>query len=447
MSKVWCIVLATLLLVSCAAPAAAPTANTTAPTNSVAPTATATALPPTATATAAPPTATPTETPIPPTATPVPVGVWLDPSLPPAAHDRVVMALEGQPVAQAESADEADLRVGWKLSTALGQWVYAVAAPFPTLADNITWQDVQQFWAGTTGALSVISEDGQSPTLFITQETLAAVEQILGPISDQAPVQVKGQAELVDAAWAARPHAWAIVPFDELEPRWKVLTIDGMDVLDKSLDMTKYPLTLGIGAEGQLADQLAAALSSGEPLTDRDTSRMTTLIMTGVTALVRATAYEMEQRGVLYPGELINPILRSADITHISNEIPFAKNCPPPDRNQQELVFCSDPSYIDLLRDAGADVIELTGNHFQDYGSQATLDTIAMYNQEGWPYYGGGKDLEDARKPMTIERNGNTFAFIGCNPVGPEYAWADADAGVALAGRHWYSDGQPGQAA
>ncbi|MCE5258768.1 MAG: CapA family protein, partial [Chloroflexi bacterium] len=154
---------------------------------------------------------------------------------------------------------------------------------------------------------------------------------------------------------------------------------------------------------------------------------MTVLMMTGVTAMVRSIAYRMETKGILYPGLEISGTLASADITHISNEIPFYSGCPYPDPVQQDLVFCSNPSYIELLRAVGADVIELTGNHFQDYGDEATLETLDMYNAEGWPYYGGGANLKDATKAITLTSNGNTLSFIGCNPVGPSYAWATAE--------------------
>jgi hypothetical protein len=77
------------------------------------------------------------------------------------------------------------------------------------------------------------------------------------------------------------------------------------------------------------------------------------------------------------------------------------------------------PKYIELLELVGADVIELTGNHFQDYGSVATLQTLDMYKERGWPYFGGGANLEDARKPALFTHNGNRIAFIGCNSIGP----------------------------
>jgi hypothetical protein len=80
---------------------------------------------------------------------------------------------------------------------------------------------------------------------------------------------------------------------------------------------------------------------------------MTTVILTGVTALVRATAYTMETKGVTYPAQDIREFMRAADITHISNEIPFYTGCDFPNPSRTKLVFCSDPKYIELLARCG----------------------------------------------------------------------------------------------
>jgi poly-gamma-glutamate synthesis protein (capsule biosynthesis protein) len=143
-----------------------------------------------------------------------------------------------------------------------------------------------------------------------------------------------------------------------------------------------------------------------------------------VTALVRATAAKMEEKGVLYPAQDIASLLRNADITHISNEVAFFDRCPPPSAYQTGVVFCSSPRYLMLLSAVGTDVVELTGNHFQDYGSEATLQTLALYDELGWAYFGGGRDLQDARRAAILEHNGNRIAFIGCNMPGPDFAWA-----------------------
>jgi len=401
-----------ILITGCAASTPTPVPNST-------PTATATATPP--------PTPTPTL---------APLRVWVDPAVPIAIRDRIANTLSllsgiGQAkrdVTTASSAAGADLRVGLNYPVALARWVYAVVAPFPTLADDVQWVDIQRFWAGETDALAELSDGKKAPSLFVTPETSGMLHALLGPSSAKAPITVTDAAELLDAAWTARPYAWAIVPFHELEPRWKVLTVDGASVLDKGLDVEDYPLSVSIGAEGDGADELAKELlPDGKIITNRDTERMTVLVMTGVTALTRGIAHRMELKGVLYPAEKIGTVLRNADLTHISNEIPFTDKCPTPDPNQKSLAFCSAPRYIELLRAVGTDVIELTGNHVKDYGAEAMLATLEMYRKEGWPYFGGGANLEEARKPLVIERNGNRFAFVGCNPVGPEYAWATTD--------------------
>jgi poly-gamma-glutamate synthesis protein (capsule biosynthesis protein) len=91
---------------------------------------------------------------------------------------------------------------------------------------------------------------------------------------------------------------------------------------------------------------------------------------------------------------------------------------------EEGLVFCSDDRYMDLLREVGTDVVELTGDHFQDFGPEAMLHTLELYDKEGWPYYGGGKDLAQARQPLKLTHNGNKIAFLGCNAKAPGYATA-----------------------
>jgi poly-gamma-glutamate synthesis protein (capsule biosynthesis protein) len=160
--------------------------------------------------------------------------------------------------------------------------------------------------------------------------------------------------------------------------------------------------------------------------------------MTGVTALVRATAYEMEKHGITYPDQDIRPGLLDADITHISNEVPFAVDCPYPNPNQVGVKFCSRDSYIELLEDVGTDVVELTGDHFQDWGSDAMLHTLDMYRERGWLYYGGGDSLADGRKALLMEHNGNRIAFIGCNAKGGSFAQAgETNPGAVACDMDW----------
>jgi poly-gamma-glutamate synthesis protein (capsule biosynthesis protein) len=142
--------------------------------------------------------------------------------------------------------------------------------------------------------------------------------------------------------------------------------------------------------------------------------------------MVRGTADMMELKGMTYPAQDIQEILVNADILHINNEVPFSPKCPPSSQriSNQSLVFCSKPEYIELLEYIGTDIVELSGDHLQDWGPEAVTYTIGMYKERGWDYYGGGLNIDDAKKPLLIEHNGNKIAFLGCNGKDKGYAGA-----------------------
>jgi hypothetical protein len=248
---------------------------------------------------------------------------------------------------------------------------------------------------------------------------------------------VDAQASLLENAWAdgaGRSYGgvWAIVPFEDLTPRWKVLKVNGLSPLDPALVLRDYPLALWFGYSGSQAalNLLSASLGpqgSLFPPGNRELSKMTVLAMTGVTALARATASRMDLHGTTYPGRDIAEWLRNADLTHISNEVSFNPACPLANPMSTSMQFCSRPEYIELLDFIGTDIIELSGNHNNDYGREASTYSLELYAQRGWLVYAGGANAEEARQPRTIEHNGNRFAFIGCNPVGPPNAWATSD--------------------
>lgn len=294
-------------------------------------------------------------------------------------------------------------------------WIYALVAPFPTVTDRVTLDELKATWNGSDSDFPscVQCEPLTGSPLWMQESTLATFTALWGEPAPGA-VRTVPVDELVDALWENRP-AWGIVPFEALTPMLKVLTVDGQSPIHKQFVASSYPLKAEFAL--RTLDRDPATLSLALHETNREPDRMTTLILSGVTALVRATAYTMEAKGVTYPARDIRNFMREADITHISNEIPFYTGCDFPNPSRTKLVFCSDPKYIELLKDVGTDVVELTGNHFADYGAGAMLETLEIYRQNDIPYYGGGSDLDDALKPLTLEHNGNLIAFIGCNPV------------------------------
>ncbi len=157
--------------------------------------------------------------------------------------------------------------------------------------------------------------------------------------------------------------------------------------------------------------------------TNWDPNKLTRVAMTGVTALTRATAYQMEIGEFWGRESAVGPVLQSADLAHVSNEVSFTPDCPYPNPIGGT-TFCSRDSYFELLTWLGIDVVELTGNHINDWGTDALLHSLDLYEGAGMAVFGGGADAAAAQQPAIFAHNGNRIAFVGCNPVGPAYAWA-----------------------
>jgi poly-gamma-glutamate synthesis protein (capsule biosynthesis protein) len=352
------------------------------------------------------------------------VTVFIPQGLPAPISDTLDAVLASHPdlLAPAPSAEAADVQITLSSrpgATLLAEWVYAVVAPFPTLTDEVAWADVTGAWGGApTGPFA-------ERQMLMTHETLLALAAVMGEIAPGAAVEVVPAEELVQRAWDNRP-AWAVVSFDQLEPRWKVLRVDEASVLDKGLDGAAYPLVVRVGVTGMERGVVKLQELLGGPLTNRDPDKMTVLAMTGVTALARCTATTMEREGVTYPGQSIRDWLLDPDITHISNEVSFAENCPPP-VCVDTMVFCSSPRYVELFEDLDVDVIELTGNHLLDWGVEPMRNSLKMFEERSIPYFGGGWNLAQAQTPLTLTHGVHTFGFVGCNPVGPDSDWATDD--------------------
>lgn len=363
------------------------------------------------------PTITPTIPTPEPTRTTQPPAVWIDPRLP----VEILQSFGNSPtVIRVGSKEEALLSLTIDTEEPLSTWIYALAAPFATVTDDVSTESLVAFWKGN--AVFPASALVMPPAIF---DSLKA--RFGSPLGDARPLAEE------DLLTFCQSHqkAWAILPFEKLEPQWKVISLDGNSPIHKDFTSEKYPLIVQIGwDEGmrpltETETQLAEEAIQSIPTTNCQADRLTTVILTGVTAMTRATGKEMELYGVLSPAVSIGELMREADIAHVSNEVPFATNCPPPQWQQEiDLVFCSDDKYIDLMREIGTDVVELTGDHFSDYGPEAMYHTLEMYKKEGWSYYGGGKDISEAKQPLKITHNGNKIAFLGCNAKAPGYATA-----------------------
>lgn len=361
-----------------------------------------------------------------PATAPPPIVVGLTAGLPAAVADLIASPPLSQTTVVTAPADAptVTLRFAYQgqKADAVYAYTFAAATRFDTIDTTIAWPALQAAWRGKSDRFSAVA---------VLTDTLPALTQLLG----KAGATVIGygtQPEVVAAAWANPADsapALVLLPFDQLEPRLAVLSIDGQNPVEnaKNFDPLTYPLAATLYAEtvGKTeADQVAIAeMLTQLPAGNRDPARLTVVAMTGVTAMVRLTAEQMDQRGVDWLAEVVGPELATADITAISNEVPFVPGCET-NTNMDNLTFCSKPEYMAALRACGVDIIGLTGNHQNDYGRDDAVTSLDIYAEAKLPVYGGGRNKAEAFAPFYLEHNGNRLAFLGANSYGPNFAWA-----------------------
>jgi len=294
--------------------------------------------------------------------------------------------------------------------------VICAVSSFFSVKDDISFSDIEDFLKNP----DIPSSENENK-LYISNSIGNIFKKFYGDIEGNNIVFADDKD--IKEKLSQDTEAIAFLPFDSLSKDLKVLNVDGKSVFSENFTYSDYPLSYSVIFESPNQEYAQKVRDSFEDtfFSNRDPSKLATVNMTGVTALVRGVANRMDGKGILYPGEKIADILKDADITHISNEISFKDNC---NAGQSGTIFCSKPEYIDLLRYVGTDVVELTGNHLNDYGYENLEKTIGMYEEEGWKYFGGGKDIALSKHPALFEINGNKIAFIGFNQFGPSYDWA-----------------------
>lgn len=131
----------------------------------------------------------------------------------------------------------------------------------------------------------------------------------------------------------------------------------------------------------------------------------------GDVMLARKTGREIDQFGLDYPFQYTGAQLASADITYCNLEAPLGTTgtmIP-----GKEIWLRGKPEYVECLKKAGVDVVNLANNHVLDYDSPCLLETFSILDGAGIAYEGAGTNVTTAREPAIIEAGGLKVAFLG----------------------------------
>jgi poly-gamma-glutamate synthesis protein (capsule biosynthesis protein) len=215
---------------------------------------------------------------------------------------------------------------------------------------------------------------------------------------------------------------WALMP-----ARRKALRINGLRPSDKTYPLKMaWSLVSSAGYE-QPALELAPHIST---TINRD--RVLHLASVGDLMLARAIGYALENGDLSFPFGAVTAELEKADITVGNLESALG------DRGQAEVksyTFLAPPVAADALTGAGFDLLSLANNHAMDYGPEALEQALDLLEQNGIATVGAGQDDGAARRPVIMEYEGITVAFLGYVDVPVEVSGFDTHSWSATGGK------------
>ena len=125
----------------------------------------------------------------------------------------------------------------------------------------------------------------------------------------------------------------------------------------------------------------------------------------------------------------VDMALRKADISFAQNERHYNDVKATPVGGFTEQVS---PRHAGFLKRGGFSVLSFASNHSMDLGEEAMMETIGALRSNGFAVIGAGRNIEEARRPAIIERNGTKVAFLAyCSVLRPNYEADVYEAGCA----------------
>ena len=127
----------------------------------------------------------------------------------------------------------------------------------------------------------------------------------------------------------------------------------------------------------------------------------------------------IQDEGVLrtYPFRHIAERTRRADLFWVNLEGTLTRHREPLEKNFN---FRADPADVEILVEAGVDVVCLANNHAFDFGRDGLRETLKTLKRAKLASYGAGMDLEAARRPAVVRQGELSIGFLGYVYLGPE---------------------------
>ncbi len=109
--------------------------------------------------------------------------------------------------------------------------------------------------------------------------------------------------------------------------------------------------------------------------------------------------------------EDVSDILKQGDVVFANLESPLTESTHSLDP-KRKIVLKAKPEAVSALTGAGFNLLSIANNHMMDYYETGLFDTMSILNANHILFAGSGKNIDEARKPAIIEKNGLKIGLL-----------------------------------
>ena len=169
-------------------------------------------------------------------------------------------------------------------------------------------------------------------------------------------------------------------------------------------------LVSGEASAGEEVDNSSSQQTSSSELVKQEPELC--FMAVGDIMLGRGVGMRLQKAGYYEKAfEKVASVLNQGDIVFANLETPLT-NSTHGLNNKGKIVLKGKPEASAALTSAGFNLLSLSNNHMMDYYETGLFDTMTLLDEKSISCAGGGKNLDEARKPAIIEKNGLKIGLL-----------------------------------
>jgi poly-gamma-glutamate synthesis protein (capsule biosynthesis protein) len=143
-----------------------------------------------------------------------------------------------------------------------------------------------------------------------------------------------------------------------------------------------------------------------------DAEQVLRLMLGGDVMLGRLVREHIRERGPSYPLGELAPLMQQADLAIVNLECAVTTSRQLWPGAPKAFYFGTLPEAVHTLVGAGVSAVSLANNHTLDFGVSGLLETLHTLRQHDIRCAGAGRDIDEARAPIFVERRGIKFGMV-----------------------------------